>query len=450
MLDIFVIDDEELILSSLFKVLTKEGHNVEMFPSGELALEVLADKKPQLALLDLKLPGINGIEVLKRLKTISPATEVVMISAFGTVDRAVEAVKAGASDFLTKPLNLADIRITVSRIEETLRLKNEIVQIKEDQRRQFFAHHLIGQDPLVDEVYRLAGQVASNDNFTVLITGEPGSGKEMLARYIHYKSPCADGPFVPVNCAAIAKQAVETELFGARANMLIGQEWPPGYIESANGGTLFLDELHHLDHSVQVKLLRFLQDRAIAKETDAAPRPISVNVIGAANANVDKIVKEGKLREDLYFRINIVQLDLPPLSQRREDIPLFAKYYLDEFNKSMGRRIDRITDAAMEKLKSYKWPGNLRELKNAVERAYLLADGPVLDADHFMIESPLSPMKMYSKSPLFNMEQFPAPLKEINRRYAQAVLDRLEGNKSETARVLDISRNRLKRILTGE
>lgn len=449
---IFVVDDEDVVRNSLSKVLTKAGHSVKLFANGEDALADFKKEKPELVILDLKLPNKNGLDVLKEIKKTAPTVEVIMVSAFPLIDRAVEAVKSGAADYMIKPFNLADVRLTVSRIEETIRLRGQILHIKEEQRRQFFSQHLIGLDAETNNVYRMAGQVATHESFKILITGEPGVGKEMLARFIHYKSSKGDGPFVTVNCSAIPKELVESALFGYEPGTFGSKrkERKPGYLEDANNGTVFFDEIADLEPAVQVKLLQFLQDYMITEPGSEKLTRLSLNVIGSTNAEVEQIIEQGKFRKDLYFNLNIVRLALPPLRDRGDDVIIFSKYFVEGFNRKMGRRIERITDAAAAKLKSFDWPGNLRELKNVIERAYLLAEGPELDAEHILImpiEKSAPPQPQVSF--ITKLEETPMTMKEMNRRYAQTILRRMGGNKSEAARILGISRNRLKRILMG-
>lgn len=443
---IFVVDDEKMITSLLDRALSGAGFTVEVFHDAERALDAIPNRKPFLVLLDLHLPGMNGLEALERLRTLSPETEVLMISGHGTIDVAVEAMKAGATDFLSKPVQLPEVISRVSRVYETRKLRTEVAQLRDKRRSDFFAGLHRGESPAMAQLYRTCDQIAQFPDIIALITGASGTGKEMVAQYLHYQSPFKGGPVVAINCAAIPHELIEAELFGYAPGAFTDAraEGKEGKIEAALGGTLFLDEIGELPPSAQVKLLRFLQDRSFTPIGESMPRHIDCNIIAATNRDPEKMVAAGEFREDLYYRINVVRLHLPSLAERQEDIMSFAEIFLAQFRRAMGRPFEGFDESAWRKLLHHSWPGNLRELRNVIERACLLSAGPMLTASDLLISA--GEVAAETGAGLVFPRQ-PMSLDKAMAIYARQVLEALEGNKSEAARRLGISRNRLKRIL---
>ena len=443
---IFVVDDEAQIRQMLDAVLSRAGYSVHTFADAESALARLEKLRPFLVLLDLQLPGVGGMDALKFIREKAADTTVVIISGHGTVDRAVEAMKSGASDFLTKPLRMPQVLSRVEQIRENVALRDELADLRGRERKAFFDSVVQSDHPAMTSVYRTVGRVARFPNIIALITGESGTGKEVLARFLHYQSPYADGPFVAINCAAIPHDLIESELFGYQPGTFTGAlaGGKEGRIARAAGGTLFLDEIAELDAQLQVKLLRFLQDRVVVPIGATQGQKITGNILTATNRDPEAMLDAETLREDLYYRINVIRLHLPPLRERPEDVVPHALAFLTDFNKAMGRRFSGIDAGANAKLAAHSWPGNIRELHNAIERAFLLADGPWINAADLVLR-PEDVAGGLGSDLVRAM-----PLSAAMRIYVGKVLEQVDDNKSEAARLLGISRNRLKRLLVGD
>ncbi|MDP8222766.1 MAG: sigma-54 dependent transcriptional regulator [Candidatus Lernaella stagnicola] len=443
---IFVVDDEPMITETLSKLLTQSRYTVHVFHDAESAIVRLAEEKPFLVMLDLQLPGMTGMEALELIREKSPETEVVMISGYGTISRAVEAMKRGAVDFLAKPLQLSEVLSRVSRIHETNSLRHEVARLRSRQKEEFFATLYQSEQPTMATVHHTIRQVSQYPNIVALITGESGTGKEVLARMLHYQSRHAEGAFVAVNCAAIPESLIEAELFGYEPGAFTDAltKGRAGKIQKAAGGTFFLDEIGELAGHVQVKLLRFLQDRVVVPLGGHEGTQIDCNILAATHRDPEAMLAQGLLREDLYYRINVIRLHVPSLRERPEDILAHADAFLDHFNRSMERRFKGFDRDAMEKMTSYGWPGNLRELRNVIERACLLAEGLWITSMDLLTrkeEAAAGPGSPLAKAMSLDLAM---------RIYAKQVLDITKGNKSEAARILNVSRNRLKRILSPE
>ena len=444
---IHIIDDDELTCNALEQLLRRKGHRIIVSQSGEEALERLHEITPDLILLDLSLPDVNGLEVLKRIQALNLRVSTVMISGYGTIEIAVEALKLGAWDFLTKPLNLPRVATMVDNLLNNLRLEKEVQQIRNDQQSHFLSQHVIGKNPVIQKCYSLARSAAGNDQLTVLITGESGTGKEFLARYIHYHSPRRNKPLVTVNCSALPRDLIESELFGYEKGAFTGASasGKPGRFEIADEGTLLLDEIGDLHLEAQSKILRFLQEKEFQRVGSPYTRQLNVRILAATNRNLEEIVHKGLFREDLYYRLNVMRIQLPPLRDRKEDIPLFVVHFIHGFSTEFGRKVLGISPTAEKRLLQYDWPGNIRELRNIVERAVHLARGPYLTEEHIIIQDGEKPEVQGVTA-----EKHHLSLREMEREYARALLDSLLGNKSQAAKILQISRARLRRILAGE
>ncbi|NLH49568.1 MAG: sigma-54-dependent Fis family transcriptional regulator [Myxococcales bacterium] len=442
---LFVVDDEILITEVLDRLLADAGYAVHVYHQAEPALAEIKEKNPFLVLLDLQLPGMNGLEALQLIRRRNRGTEVMMISGYGTIEMAVEAMKLGACDFLSKPLQLPEVLSRVGRIHETFLLRNKVDELRSRQKEEFFATLYQSRHPSFAAIDRTVRQITQFPNIVALITGDSGTGKEMLARQIHYQSPHAEGAFVPVNCAAIPENLLESELFGYEPGSFTGAlaKGKAGLIERADGGTLFLDEIGDLPAAAQVKLLRFLQDRIVTRIGGSEGRKMDCSIIAATHRDPEKMMKEGTFREDLYYRINVIRLHLPPLRDRPDDILAYADSFLTQYNQHMGRRFQGFDQYARQKLLTYAWPGNLRELRNAIERACLLATGSWITA----IDLVTNAQETIGR-PEAGLEK-PMPLDLATNIYVRRVLESVSGNKSEAAKLLDISRNRLKRLLSS-
>ncbi len=443
---IHIIDDDELVSGTLERLIARKGHRALVSHTANEALEKMQEVIPDLVLLDLSLPDIDGIEVLKRCQAMNLPSPIIMVSGFGTVETAVEALKLGAWDFLTKPLNLTKVHTTIENILTQVRLQKEVQQIRSDQESHFFLQHITGQSPATRECYALAKSAAENDRVNVLVTGESGTGKEFLAKFVHYSSPRQDKPLVTVNCSALPKELVESELFGYEKGAFTGAltSGKTGRFELAQDGTLFLDEIGDLHQEAQAKILRFLQERELQRVGGTQTLRLDVRIIAATNQDLETITQQGQFREDLYYRLNVMRIHLPPLRERKEDIPLFALHFINVFNQEFGRKILGMMPDVEDKLIEYSWPGNIRELRNVIERAVHLSRGPYLTQEHIKTETGSA-----TSAPVSLPWGAQLPLRDMEREYVRNVLASLKGNKSQTAEILGISRARLRRILDG-
>jgi len=375
---ILVVDDEAVIREGLQRTLDGERFAVETCRSGHAAIELLQDKEYDLIITDLKMPGMNGIEVLKAVKGLQPDVPVIMITGYATVDTAVEAMKNGATDYISKPFTPEQIMEKIDKsIEQRAVLVDDMYLIKEITSRHGF-DAFIGESREMQKVYRRIIQVASSDS-TVLITGESGTGKELVARAIHRNSPRRDQPFVALDCSSLAENLLESELFGHVKGSFTGAiQTKTGLFRVADGGTLFLDEVANISLSTQAKLLRVLQERMVTPIGGTQPIPINIHLVAATNRSLKVMVSEGTFREDLFFRLNIIPIDLPPLRERKGDIQLITRHFLQKYNADLGKQIRGIAPDALAFLEEYPFPGNVRELENTIERAVVLAEGDII------------------------------------------------------------------------
>jgi DNA-binding NtrC family response regulator len=435
---ILVVDDEPGLRESFHLILDEDFEVIDV-PDGTAALDVVRSSQVDLVLLDIRLPGMDGIEVLERIKGIDEGVEVVLVTAVRTVRTAVAAMKLGAFDYLTKPFEEEELLSLVRRALERRSLEREVVYLRSELERSH-AWELVGQHPEMQRLYRLVAQVARTTT-TVLVTGESGTGKELIARAIHRQGPRRDKPFVAVNPAAIAETLMESELFGHEKGAFTGAyQRKLGKFELAQGGTLFLDEIATLRPELQAKLLRVLQEREIERVGSGQAIKIDARIIAATNADVPAAVAAGSFREDLYYRLNVVHLSVPPLRERTDDIPLLVAHFIRRYNHEFGKRIEKLTPEAVEALRAYHWPGNVRELQNVVERSVVLVDGPTIGVDDLPLELSLGAAATAETDGL--------PLNEASDRFERQIvlrtLDRVDGNVSEAARLLGLHRNSLK------
>ena len=385
--NILVVDDESVIREGIRRILLQDGFQVETSSSGNLALERMQSADFDLVITDLKMPGMNGMEVLKAIRILQPDVPVVIITGYSTVETAVEAMKFGAFDYLAKPFTPEQIL----QLAESA-LKHRITQIEKAVRGDAPGKHpgfdlFVGESRQMERVYRRILQVAPTDS-TVLITGESGTGKELLARAIHNHSARKDQPFLAVDCTSLAESLLESELFGHMKGSFTGAvQSKVGLFKVADGGTLFLDEISNISLTTQAKLLRVLQEREITPVGGNKPVPINIRLIAATNRNLREMCAKGEFREDLFFRLNIIPVDLPPLRERQNDIPLLTRFFLEKFARELGKEIRGLSPAAMEHLNQHAFPGNVRELENILERAVVLAEGPVIEIDNLELSS---------------------------------------------------------------
>lgn len=379
---ILVVDDEEDLRLGLAETLQGEGHQVETAGDGWAALEQARSSHFDLALVDLKMPGPDGMIVLDQLKQLSPKTLVVVITGHATVESAVAAMKLGAYDYLSKPFKLDQVRLVVRRAAEQKRLSDENRRLRQEVESYHRFEQIVGKSACMQELFR-AIEKAAPTNSTVLISGETGTGKDLVARALHQRSPRAKGPLVPISCGAIPEALLESELFGHVKGAFTGAiRDKVGRFEQAAGGSIFLDEIGDLSLSVQVKLLRVLQEKEIERVGSGQTLKVDTRVIAATHRNLQLALQQGTFRSDLYYRLNVMPLELPPLRQRKEDIPLLVEHFIAKFNAQTQRRILRLDDAALSLLMDYDWPGNVRELENAIEHAFIKCRGEVLLPHH--------------------------------------------------------------------
>jgi len=440
---ILLVDDEAIALTNLTHVLQREGYAVTACRDGEAALAALKRSEFDLVLTDLKMPGIDGMEVLREVRASYPDVPVIMITGYATLDSAVEAMKAGAYHYIAKPFRLAEAREVVRSALELRRVKRENRELRLRVEQLQSPHTLITQDLGMQRLLETARQIATTDS-SIVIHGESGTGKELLARYVHQSSRRAQGPFVAFNCGALSEDLAASELFGHEKGAFTGaQARKIGLFEAAQGGTLFLDEVAELPPSIQIKLLRVLQEREILRVGAVEPVRIDVRLLAASNRDLKEAVDAGQLRHDLYFRLNVVTLSLPPLRERRDDIPLLAYFLLRKFAVTMDRPVKEISAEAMQRLVEYDYPGNVRELSNFIERGVALAQGETLDLEHLPQHLGRLTVRVFTPA----IAAAPATLEAQEKEHILNALAAAKGNRSEAARMLGIDRVSLWRKL---
>ena len=436
---ILIVDDEDLIRWSLRERLTKDGYDIlEAGTVADALAQVSADV--DLALLDFRLPDGDGLEILRRFKEQSPETLVILMTAFSTVENAVEAMKLGAFHYVNKPFNLDEVALLVEKALETSHLRREVRALRSSQGREFGFDSIIGASPAMVQIKALLGRIAASPASTVLLTGETGTGKDLAAKAIHYNSDRAARPFVNITASALPEQLLESELFGhERGAFTDARQQKRGLLETADGGTVFLDEIGEMTTGLQSKLLRFLEEKTFKRVGGLADIRVDVRVIAATNRNLDEEVKAGKFREDLYYRLQVMPVVLPPLRERHGDIPLLAAYYIDRFNREFRKRIRGVSAAATRLLEQYQWPGNVRELRNAIERAMLLNDREQLEPDDFTTLT-----RSVTTTTQFALPADGVNLEELERQLLVQALERAGGNQTQAAQLLGINRDQVR------
>ncbi len=377
---ILLVEDELLLRQSLAELLRDEGYRVTEAANGREGHEQIVQQPFDLVITDMRMPEMDGMTLLRHVQQAAPGTPVVVVTAFGTVDSAVAAMRSGAVDYLLKPVQFEDVLVRVRRALEIGELRRDQQVMTEQAAAAATFHNLIGESPAVLKIFDLVRKL-STVRSSVLIVGESGTGKELFARAIHYNGITRDKPFVAVNCGAIPESLIESELFGHRKGAFTGAiKDRIGYFEAASGGTLFLDEISTLPIAVQVSLLRVLEERVVVPVGDTRPRPVDVRIIAASNQDLHVMCKEGKFREDLLYRLDVVRLQLPPLRQRRQDIPLLVHHFLDKYTKEMNKKVRGVSNGAMRAMLNHEWRGNVRELENVIERAVIFGEGREIEA----------------------------------------------------------------------
>ncbi|MEW5787233.1 MAG: sigma-54 dependent transcriptional regulator [Pseudomonadota bacterium] len=442
---LLLVDDERIALRNLEHVLAKEGYQITATQSGPHALELLDAQPFDLVLTDMKMDKVDGMQLLRRCKSQHPDVEVIMITGFATLESAVEAMKEGAFHYIAKPFRLDEVRQTVAEALEKIRLKRENRALREQLDVYQGKAPIITRDGGMQKLLDMVRQVAPT-GCNVLITGESGTGKELFARALHEHSGRADektgGPFLAINCGAFNEELLANELFGHEKGAFTGAVGKTGLLETARGGTLFLDEVTEMTPAMQVKLLRAIQEKEVLPLGSTKAVKLDVRFIAASNRDMKAWVAEGRFRQDLYFRLNVVNLHIPPLSQRREDIPLLAQHFLDRAAPLMGKRVRHIADEALALLKAYDFPGNVRELENIIERGVALCQGDTLEAAHLPDDLRELTIRAFRRR-----DGKIIPLEEQERDYILWVLDEAHGNQTLAAQMLGIDRVSLWRKL---
>ncbi|OGP22896.1 MAG: hypothetical protein A2038_04950 [Deltaproteobacteria bacterium GWA2_57_13] len=443
---ILVVDDEERICEAVEKALERIGYDVESSLDALVAWEKFQKSAFDMVICDIKMPGMDGMALLDRVKEHDATTLVIMITGYASIESAVESIKKGAQEYIPKPFTPDQIRFVVERAFERKRLADENIYLRGELKQLYGKDVVIGKSQGMQQVFDLAVRVAETDS-SVLVLGESGTGKEVVARLIHFRSHRASGPFVTVNCSAIPENLLESELFGHKKGAFTGALYMKrGSFELANGGTLFLDEIGDMKLEMQAKILRALEEREVKKVGSEEETPVDVRVIAATNKDLGEEVKAGHFREDLFYRLNVVQIGIPPLRERKEDIPLLARHFLKVFSTEMKKAVADFSEEALNFLVGYDWPGNVRELKNAVERAVIFAGpGELIRASHFPPQM-RAEVERSRPSPSREFKD----LRTMEMSYIKEVLDACGGNKAKAAEILGVSPSTLWRKLQEE
>ena len=447
---ILIVDDDTAHRTMLRTLIGGWGYQIDDADDGAAAIDKVKDQSYDLVLMDVRMVKISGLEALTKIKSYNPAIPIIIMTAYSSVETAIDALKKGAHDYLTKPLDFDKLRITIERSMEHTRLKEENRLLKESLGQHFDRRNIIGQSPAMINLLETVAQVAPSEA-TVLITGDSGTGKELIAGATHFNSHRKDGPFIKLNCAAITETLLESELFGHEKGAFTGAERrKDGRFSQAHGGSLFLDEVSEMALTMQVKLLRVLQEREFTRVGGENTIQVDVRIMAATNKNLPELIRKGAFREDLYYRLNVVGLEIPPLKKRREDIPLLAQHFLEMFAAKNQKGIKGYTPRAMDLLIRYDWPGNVRELMNAVERAVVLSQANFLSEKDFTIirGSEVNPSDSAPDSADTQiMMDGVTPLEEVEKTTILNTLEASGGNKSEAARRLGITRKTLHKKL---
>ena len=445
---ILVADDDAVARELLAEALKKEGYTVEAFASGEEVIARGRRGRVDLVLTDIRMGAVDGLTVLREFKRMSPNTAVVVLTAFGSLEGAIEAIKQGAYDYLAKPFKKEDIKLVVKRSLDHCRLLRENARFREELKGKEEWSPLVGSSTAMLEVYKLVARVADSKS-TVLLQGESGTGKELIARAIHTNGSRRDKPFIPVNCGALPDTLLESEMFGYEKGAFTGAAGNKvGLFESANGGTLYLDEIGELGQALQVKLLRVLQDHEVRRVGSTTSTKVDVRIIAATNRDLEQLVKEGKFRDDLFYRLNVVQITLPSLVDRREDIPMLVHHFFEKYRVGSSSGVRGVLPKTMILLTQYQWPGNVRELENVIERAVSLSYGPLLTPDD-LPEAIRQGAAVEGETRIAIGEQSDdvyLTLDEVDKRHLIRVLKEVKGNKVKAAKILGIDRRTLYRM----
>ncbi len=442
---ILVVDDEKLICWSLKENLEKENYEVLTAGSGEEAMEIINRAQPDLILQDNKLPGISGMELLEHVKKIREESLVIMMTAYGDVHTSVQAMKLGAYDFVEKPFDFEKMKLTIAKALETVNLKQEVQVYKSRQKAQYGLDNIVGETPAMQKVFEMVGKLSKSDATTVLLQGESGTGKDVIAKAIHYQSRRAEKPYMEINCTSLPDTLIESELFGHEKGAFTdAKAMKKGLFELTDGGTILLDEIGDMPMSTQAKLLRVIENKSFKRVGGIKDIVVDVRIIAATNKDLKEASGEGTFREDLFYRLKVFPIYLPPLRERKNDIPLLAQYFIQLFNREFKRKVRGISRETEELMMRYDWPGNVRELKNVIERAIILESSEMILSEHLPMEitipsQPASSQKLPVKLPAEGIS-----LAEVEKELIQQALETAHGNQVHAARLLKMSRDTLR------
>lgn len=440
---VLIVDDEMIVRNSLQRIITSYGHETFLAENGEGAIEQLRAHKPDIVFLDYRLPDLDGLEVLKRIKEEREEALVVVFSAYGTFRTVVDAMKLGAFDYLQKPYQNEEVTVILMKANKTLKLKKQVRDLRARSRSAYRSSQIVAESPEMKKLLELAVIVARSGDTPTLIEGETGAGKEIVAQVIHNNSQQCNGPFITVNCGAFPKGLMESELFGYEKGAFTGalDAGKAGFLELAEGGSLFLDEVSELTEGEQVKLLRILEGKGYFKIGGVEERRANVRIISATNRNLEEEVRAGRFRQDLYYRLNVVRIKVPPLKERKSDIIPLTKFFIEKFNTKFNKKIKEITPQARKALITYEWKGNVRELKNVIERTVMLTKGEVIDSDSLIL----------NRADILNAEQLvinlstkEVSLEEVNKLLIEKAMILSNNNALKAARLLGLRRGALR------
>ncbi len=442
---VLVVDDEKLIRWSIRKRLSREGYSCDEAEDGKTGVFLLQRGEYDLVLLDMKLPDIDGMELLRQFRDKYPDMPVIVITAFSSVSSAVEAMREGARDYIAKPFDMDALAFTVRRVLSATGLERRLKTEVRAQKARFGLTNLIGVSPAMSRIRDLVKRVASSENTTVLLLGESGVGKDMVARAIHYESDRVDMPFMNVTCTALPETLLDSELFGYEKGAFTdAREQKKGLFEIANGGTVFLDEIGDMSPALQAKLLRVLEDKAFKRIGGTTDITVDVRIIAATNRDLEQAIEQKAFREDLYYRLSILPIIIPPLRDRMEDVPVLAEHFLNEFNREFHRKPKRFSPEALKKLSSYSWPGNVRELRNVIERAMLLGSGETILPDDILLGRHVLSPRPHRTDYIVRLPDQGCVLADIERDLIRQALERTAGVQTQAAKLLGITRDQIR------
>ncbi len=442
---ILVVDDEKLIRWSLKENLEKENYEVFTAETGEKALELVNQELPDLILQDIKLPGINGLEILEHVKKLSEESLVIMMTAYGDVHTSVKAMKLGAYDFIEKPFDFDKLKLTVAKALETVDLKKEVHVRRRQQKAQYGIENIVGQTDVMEVIFRMVYKIAQSDATTVLLQGESGSGKDLIARAIHYQSTRNSKPYMEVNCTSLPETLIESELFGHEKGAFTdAKAMKKGLFELADGGTVLLDEIGDMPLNTQAKLLRVIENKAFKRLGGVKDIVVNVRIIAATNKDLREASAKGAFREDLYYRLKVFPIFLPSLLDRKEDIPLLVQYFIQQFNREFKKNVKGVSPKTIEMLMDYHWPGNVRELKNVIERAIILESEEMILPEHLPPEIISPEESLHGDEDAIKLPKKGVSLNDVEKDLIKQALETARGNQVRAAKLLSLSRDTLR------